>query len=231
MRLRQKDHPVSITGISECRISRPDKGLYLYPEKVALRNTHFRKYLCYFFIFILLCVSLYGYVEEWGNFHVVSEGQLYRSSQMDADELLYYIKRYRIKSILNLRGPNPAAPWYQEELAIANKTGAAHYDYPLSATRVISDRDIHRVLTLIRQAPKPLLIHCQGGADRTGVIAALWEYSIAGKDAQEAAKQLSLFYGHFPFLWSRTKAMDETFWHYVAKHENEKKEMVGRGQM
>src|SRR5271169_3268916 len=63
----------------------------------------------------LLCIlagSLYIYIEEQGNFHPITPGEAYRSAQMDRDELEYYINKYRLKSILNLRGKNPDSDWY-----------------------------------------------------------------------------------------------------------------------
>jgi protein tyrosine/serine phosphatase len=56
-----------------------------------------------------------------------------------------------------------------------------------------------------------VLIHCQSGADRTGLVAAIYEYAVAARPAEEAEEQLSLRYGHVPYLWSRTGAMDRSF--------------------
>jgi len=57
---------------------------------------------------------------------------------------------------------------------------------------------------------------------RSGLISAIWEYAVEGKSAQEASRQLSLFYGHFPYLGNRTKAMDESFWRFVNECEESK---------
>ena len=46
---------------------------------------------------------------------------------------------------------------------------------------------------LLREAPKPVLVHCEGGADRTGLAAALY-LAAAGHPAQ-ADGQLSVRYG------------------------------------
>jgi len=55
-----------------------------------------------------LAISRYIYLEEFGNFHEVSKGTVYRSAQLDEDELAEYIDRYGIRSILNLRGKKKA---------------------------------------------------------------------------------------------------------------------------
>ncbi len=151
-----------------------------------------------------------------GNFHAVGDGSLYRSAQLSGSELTSAIQEYGIKSVLNLRGAHRGERWYDDEVAASTANGAAHYDYPLSAKRVVTTRQIGEILDLIRQAPKPLLIHCKSGADRSGLVAALYRYAVEGAGAADADRELSLIYGHFPYLTSRSGAMDDSFWAYVA---------------
>jgi protein tyrosine/serine phosphatase len=162
--------------------------------------------------------SLGGYggaLRYAGNFHAVSEGALYRSAQLTKEQFSDAIRQYRIKSILNLRGTHPGQPWYDEEIQAARDAGVEHYDCSLSAKRVVSDASISAILEILRAAPKPLLIHCKSGADRSGLVAALFLFAIAGASSDEADRQLSLAYGHFPYLTSKTGAMDESFWVFV----------------
>ena len=72
-----------------------------------------------------------------------------------------------------------------------------------------------QILAIVHDAPKPLLIHCKSGADRAGLVSALYQYALAGAPAAEADRQLSLAYGHFPYLTSRSGAMDDSFWAFV----------------
>ena len=151
-----------------------------------------------------------------GNFHAVERHVLYRSAQPDKAELQSFARQYGLKSVLNLRGANPGTYWYDQETAAAHDLGLRHYDYPLSAKRFVTSREIADLLGIIREAPKPLLIHCQSGADRAGLVAALFRYAMAGDSATAADRQLSLVYGHFPYLTSRSGAMDDSFWAFVA---------------
>ena len=114
-----------------------------------------------------------------------------------------------------MRGERRASGWYQDEVRAAATRGVTHYDVSLSAIREIDPGQLETILALMRQAAKPLLIHCQSGADRSGLVAALYLFAIAGQRAEVAAQQLSLFYGHFPYLFSRTGAMDRSFWRYA----------------
>jgi protein tyrosine phosphatase (PTP) superfamily phosphohydrolase (DUF442 family) len=150
-----------------------------------------------------------------GNFHTVQPGVLYRSAQLSKGELEMFARRYGIKSVLNLRGAHRGDAWYDGEMAAVHDLGIAHYDYPMSAKRFVARQQVVQLVDLVRQAPKPLLIHCKSGADRSGLVAALYDYAIAGESAAEADRQLSLVYGHFPYLTSRSGAMDDSFWAFV----------------
>lgn len=154
------------------------------------------------------------------NFHIVSPGLVYRSAQMNGDALAGIIREYGVKSILNLRGSAMDKDWYVEELNTARRLGVQHYDFALSATRELKDTEMDEILATIRDAPKPVLIHCKSGADRTGLVGALYLYGLEGRSASAAGRQMTVLYGHVPhLLWSGTEAMDNSFWRYVENHQ------------
>ena len=90
-----------------------------------------------------------------------------------------------------------------------------HYDVRISAHHTPTADQMAQILTILRTAPKPLLIHCKAGSDRTGLVAALYRSAIEGEPAEQAASELSLRFGHFPYLMSKTGAMDDSFSAYV----------------
>ena len=157
----------------------------------------------------------WGILQYEGNFHAVSAGILYRSAQLNKDETRWAVREYAIKSVLNLRGAHAGQPWYDDEIAAAGELGLAHFDYPLSSKRFVTSQQIEEILDIVRKAPKPLLIHCKSGADRSGLVAAIYRFSDTGASAAEADRELSLVYGHFPYLTSRSGAMDDSFWAFV----------------
>src|SRR2546425_11229877 len=101
---------------------------------------------------ILMPSGYVFYIIETGNFHVVSEGLVYRSAQLDADQLAYHIRKYAIKSILNLRGRHDASEWYRNEIQIAQNYGGAHYDFPIAGQRGVDEEDIDRILKVMQRA-------------------------------------------------------------------------------
>lgn len=152
-----------------------------------------------------------GYLRLSGNFHVVEEGVLYRSAQLSFAQFEHNIRANGIKSVINLRGENVDAAWYKDELKAAAATNARHIDFRLSATHEVSDEKLEALAKLLREVVKPVLVHCEGGADRSGLASALFELVIANRPATMAGEQLSFRYGHFPWLGSRTIAMDNSF--------------------
>ncbi len=159
-----------------------------------------------------------GALQLTGNVHTVEAGQLYRAGQLSSAQFARVIQQDGIKTIINLRGPHILDAWYEGERAVSKQYGVMHYDYGISAERRVTPDQIADLLHILRSAPRPILVHCQGGADRSGLVSALYEAVIAGKPAAEADRQLSLRYGHFPYLGSKTVAMDSTFWDYMAQH-------------
>jgi protein tyrosine/serine phosphatase len=155
-----------------------------------------------------------AYVESDGNVYAVDPGHLYRSRQLSGPELERAIRTFGIRSILNLRGPYPGRDWYDDEITISSARNLIHYDYSLSAFRRVSPEQLEDILRIIRDAPKPILIHCTVGADRTGLVSAVYLYS-HGASEEEAGAALSLRYGHFPYLGNKTRAMDDSFHAYV----------------
>lgn len=154
---------------------------------------------------LLGCALMFGYLgylQISGNFHPVIPGELYRSAQPTPEGLRQHREAVGIRSIINLRGENGGLEWYDNEVAAAEELGLIHLDFRMSARRILSKEDASVLVELMRSAPKPVLIHCQGGADRSGLAAALFLAAITGSTESRAEGQISLRYGHIgvPYL-------------------------------
>lgn len=151
-------------------------------------------------------------IQLTGNFHEVIAGQLYRSSQPNAIQIARYSGEYGIKTIINLRGESDNDGWYQEEKTASDHLGLVHVDFPMSASKQLTLAESNRLIDIMRHVPKPILIHCKSGADRTGLASVIYLNRIAGVDEEAAENQLSIRFGHIgiPYI-SGTYAMDETW--------------------
>lgn len=158
-----------------------------------------RKMLSILIIIILMLLTtaaIYAsYVAMNKNFHPITAGEAYRSAQMNGDELTRCIKSYHIKSIINLNG-KVEQKWYKEETMICAENEVRLYDLFLSSHREPTAEEVQILTEIYKSAPRPTLIHCEFGADRTGLAAAMWKVIVDQESKAEASKQLSILYGH-----------------------------------
>jgi protein tyrosine/serine phosphatase len=154
----------------------------------------------------------YGYLLATDNFHVVVAGEVYRAAQPTGAEITKYQKEYGIRAIINLRGSNAGKAWYKQEVAVSQELGIAHIDFGMSSSQLQSPEKLQQLITVLATAPKPLLIHCNWGADRTGLASAIYLAAIAKQPELAAEGQLSVRFGHFPLPYiSRAYPMDQSF--------------------
>ncbi|HVK14649.1 MAG TPA: tyrosine-protein phosphatase [Gemmataceae bacterium] len=149
----------------------------------------------------------------FGNAHTVVPGRLYRTAQLTPDRLAKHVERHGIKTVVNLRG-RPFADWYGHECRATQALGISQEDVVTSAHRLPSAMELRRLVEVFDRSEHPVMIHCQQGADRTGLAAALYVLLYTDADYETARRQCSPRYGHFAF--DRAAAMDEFFDLYEA---------------
>jgi undecaprenyl-diphosphatase len=122
---------------------------------------------------LLLVFSAVFIYREYDNFHTVVPGRIFRSAQLTAEELSIIIDEEKIRTIINLRGASPEERWYVEETNVARQNGLKYYDFKLASTALPRYTHLKALLRRLQQAPRPVLIHCLKGADRSGMAGAL----------------------------------------------------------
>ena len=161
-----------------------------------------------------------GFLRLTGNVHEIDRGIAYRSAQLSTERLGRLLVEKHLRAVINLRGPSPGSQWYEDELNVTKQSGAQHFDLALSANVEPNDTLVAQLRTLLRTVPRPFLIHCEGGADRSGLASALYDLDVRGLSADEADRELSFRFGHCPWLTSKTSAMDRTFWRVIANRDS-----------
>ena len=134
-----------------------------------------------------------------GNLGVVDPGLVIRSAQ-PTTQLSDWARRYRLKSIINLRGGGAGDWWYGLEIKSSRENGLTYYDLPLRATRRPLRRELLQLIDLLENCSYPLLIHCKSGADRTGLASALYRMVRRGEPPEVALASFSIDFGHIPFF-------------------------------
>jgi protein tyrosine/serine phosphatase len=147
------------------------------------------------------------------NFSKVNDG-VYRGARLTNTESIQYLKALGIKNIINLQGGDLNSdigviiPWIEkgespeviaEEKAAVLWFGLGFYHAPLNSLDVVTndeDRSIDQVLSFMHdQKNQPVFIHCEHGADRTGLLVALYRVKYEGVKV-EAARNEWIRNGH-----------------------------------
>jgi hypothetical protein len=131
-----------------------------------------------------------------GNLHAVLPGRVYRSSQLSPAALERTIRALGIRTLVNLRGCCDNQEWYLDECRVTHRLDVAQEDVCLSAGRLPAVPEIHRLVEVLDRAERPLLMHCQRGADRTGLASAVVKLLYTDSSLGWARRQLGLRYGH-----------------------------------
>ena len=142
----------------------------------------------------VLCYHLFPY----DNFHEVVPGRVYRSKQLSAQRLQHYINRKNIRSIINLRDEQKDKRWYEDESDIAIKSNLNLYNIGISAYRLPAFERINLITDVLQTAERPVLIHCNGGAHRTGFVSALALALETDAPLSSLEEQFSWRYGVLP---------------------------------
>lgn len=145
------------------------------------------------------------------NLHRISP-KAWRSAQPAP----YQIRRFArlgIRSVVNLRGGQSygSLPLEVEASAAA---GIHFENFVLRSRAIPSVKEIRAAKALFDRLEYPVLFHCKSGADRAGIMSALYLALHEKRPVSEARKQLSLKYGHI--RQGKTGILDALFDTYEA---------------
>ncbi len=138
------------------------------------------------------------------NFETISEKKVYKSGVIPPDELAEYIKKYNIKSVIDLRFPgtndlenNPEIPseLTAEKEAIVKIKDVNYFNN--GSDQVPNQKNLDVFYQIMDdKANYPVLIHCYHGTGRAELYAALYriEYeNFTNQEARNAVRTLVKF--------------------------------------
>lgn len=154
----------------------------------------------------------------WDNWAEVVPGRIYRSNHPTPARLARAVRRYGIRTLVNLRGHRQCGSDALSREA-ARRLGLIHVDAPFESRGAPHKDRILRFARIYRELQTPALLHCKSGADRAGLVSGLCVL-LDGGTAEQAMRQLSWRFGHFKR--SRTGILDAFFILYAREGEGKK---------
>ncbi len=121
--------------------------------------------------------------------------------------------RRGVRTVINLRGDTGFGSDLLSREA-CRRHGLTLVDFKVYSRKAPDRELILGAKKLFEQAEYPILLHCKSGADRAGLMAALYLILHEGRSVAEAKKQLHWLYGHIRL--TKTGIMDYFFETYEA---------------
>jgi len=146
----------------------------------------------------------------WHNLHEVAPG-MWRSNQPGPSRV-HAAAGMGIRTIINLRGPRDDGGWRLEAEACA-QAGITLLDFTARSRAAPDKAMLHAARELFAEAELPAMMHCKSGADRAGLMAALFLLIVEKRPVREAAAQLAWKYGHVK--QAKTGLLDAFFAAYI----------------
>jgi protein tyrosine/serine phosphatase len=139
------------------------------------------------------------------NFMTITEGKVYKSGVIPPDEIESYVKKYHIKSIIDLRFPgtgddvnNPEIPaeLTAERDAVAKISGIHYFNN--GSDQIPNQKNLDVFFKIMDdQSNYPVLIHCYHGIGRAQLYSAIYRIEYEGFSNEEARSKAA-----FPVLFS-----------------------------
>ena len=130
--------------------------------------------------------------EELPNFHQVNP-KLYRGAQPKKNGIKR-LAQLGVKTIVNLREEDGLA---LSEEAEARAAGLRYFNVPLKRAGRPTDQQVEQALAILNTAGnQPVFVHCRLGADRTGLIIAVYRITHDGWTSERAKAEANHFGMH-----------------------------------
>ena len=117
-----------------------------------------------------------------------------------------------VRTIINLRGARHCGGYWLEQAA-CQRLGLKLEDYQVRSRAAPTREEVLGARDLFQRIDYPMLLHCKSGADRAGLMSALYLIAHEGVAVAEARAQLALKFGHI--RQSDTGILDYFFERYL----------------
>ncbi len=133
------------------------------------------------------------------RFHTVIDQQIYRSAQLSTSELETFTARYHIRTIVSLLGPEKGNPSFDNEKKFAQKHHLQMLNIAFASHELPPQNHLTQLITALSTLPKPILLHCFRGSDRSGMASAIALILFKDAPLKMAERQCSWRFGVVPY--------------------------------
>jgi protein tyrosine/serine phosphatase len=160
------------------------------------------------------------------NFHKLSD-KAYRSSQPTMYQLRGIVRKYGIRTVVNLKGENRNSGYFLLERQACKKLGVAMVNHTIYSRKMPDRNTIKKARSMLEGVDYPILLHCKAGADRVGIISTLYQYFMENLSMEASIRELRFWpYGHIRY--AKAGKMDfffDEFIKYKNTHPDQKIEL------
>lgn len=123
----------------------------------------------------------------WDHFDTVKPGILYRSGQLEKEQLAAAVKRYGIRTVVNFQLPGAGV---NAESETARELGIDFMNLPMPGDGSGLEEQFREVLAACADpARRPVIVHCARGTCRTGASVALYRFERDGWTVEDVAAE------------------------------------------
>lgn len=131
------------------------------------------------------------------NFETIADGKVYKSGVLPPDDIDDYVKKYKIKSIVDLRFPGTAdlinnpesSAELRAEKEASEKIVGLNY-FNLGSDQVPQQHNLDAFFKVMdNQDNYPVLIHCFHGVGRAEMYSAIYRIEYEGMDIDQAREK------------------------------------------
>ncbi|MEM7060091.1 MAG: tyrosine-protein phosphatase [Pseudomonadota bacterium] len=151
------------------------------------------------------------------NLHRLS-ADAWRAAQPLPYQITRLARKKGLKSIVSLRGGQGFGS-LALELEACKKSGVSFEIFGLRSRALPTAEEILAADKLFQEITYPVLFHCKSGADRAGIMSALFLILREAVPVSQAKEQLSLRFGHI--RQGKTGVLDAMFDAYLADQPDE----------
>lgn len=124
----------------------------------------------------------------WDHFDVVKPGILYRSGQLNPDQLRDAVRIHGIRTVVSFQLPGQGV---EQERAVARGLGVDFLNLPMPGDGFGDESQFREVLKMVDDpAQRPVLVHCARGTCRTGAAVALYRFERDGWTIDDVSAEM-----------------------------------------